>query len=267
MVDETIRSDPSASLATQRRYSNTYDFRMVVKGRLLPYRFVVFENPMDAKSVPSVADVMGQLMKGMDKTHFLNTALQEKKDTEGYRLSAILDEHDNAVAVAGTRMQYGASGSNVSLLDLQHFVVDDKHRHLGLGTKLLELTKKHYVDHLGQKPNSGINVTLSMGSLDRNNGVNKHVYMRLGAVTDMIRAHIPTNGDGKLAKDLSDNQKIELFDKQYHSAQKQIRLWQELAKIATNNKEALQHRLEQKKDSWVEKINASGEHRESVSRN
>ncbi|MCH2036994.1 MAG: hypothetical protein MK137_00165 [Rickettsiales bacterium] len=266
MVDDTIHSDPSASLHQKRSYSNTYDFRMIVKGRPLSYRFVVFENPLDAKSVPSVADVMSQLMQGMDKTHFLNTALQEKKDTEGYRLSAILDEHDKAVAVAGTRMQYGASGSKVKLLDLQHFVVDENHRYLGLGTKLLELTKKYYVDHLGQKPNRGINVTLSMGSLQRNHGFNKQVYMRLGAVTDMIRAHIPTSNDGKLAKDLPDNQKMELFDKQYHSAQKQIHLWQELAKIAKDNKEALQHQLEQKKDSWVETTKASGESRESVSR-
>lgn len=254
MVDDNTAPDPSL-LHKAYPYSNAYDFQMVVKGESLPFTFVMFENPLDAQKVPSVAAVMGQLMKGLDKEHFLSKALQEKKETEGYRLSAILDHDGKAIAVAGTRMQYGASGSKVSLLDLQHFVVDEDHRHLGLGTKLLELTKRYYVDHFGQKPNSGINVTLSMDSLNRNEGANKKIYMHLGAVTDMIRAHIPTNQDGKLATDLTDQEKIKLLDKQYEGAQKQIRLWQELANIAKNNKEILVNKLEAKSSgSWVESI-------------
>ena len=240
MVDDSnIASDSSLTSYKALPYSNVYEFQMRVHGVASPFTFVMFENPSDAQKVPSVASVMAQLMKGIDESSFLNKALQEKKDTEGYRLSAILDTNGKAVAVAGTRMQYGASGSKVSMLDLQHFVVDEKHRNLGFGTKLLGLTKRYYVDHLGQKPNSGINVTLSMDSLNRNEGANKKIYMQLGAVTDMIRAHIPTNKDGKLTTDFTDQEQIKLFDKQYSGAQKQIRLWQELANIAKSNKDAL----------------------------
>ena len=90
-----------------------------------------------------------------------------------------------------------------------------------------------------------------MDSLNRNEDANKKIYMQLGAVTNMIRVHIPTNQDGKLATDLTDQEKVTLLDKQYKGAQKQIHLWQELANIAKTKKEILE-----KKSSggWVGNI-------------
>lgn len=195
----------------------------------VPLTFKLFDDPRDVYQYPSIAKTLSQLFQQMDIEKFYE-ALPLKRREEGYRLSAILDQDGNALAVAGTRPQLGVHGS--SMLDLQHFAVDKSFQRQGLGSKLLELTKQYYIDHLGQKPNSGFNVTISMDSMNRNNGLNQLIYTHLGGITDMVRVHIPTNQQGKLLSGFAADEKQKNNTQQQESAQKQIGLWTNMLRIA-----------------------------------